>query len=90
YRPGLSDLAYRTRPSIHPARIRPIPFLHSPVSTLYHRRTHSGVATWFQSAPSPSPPSGALVNSRLGLRPRPLRASVRWAARDSARWFITD
>ncbi|CAI9551823.1 unnamed protein product, partial [Staurois parvus] len=39
---------------------------HTSDDALYHCQTYSGVATWSQSAPSPSPPSGALVNKQIG------------------------
>ncbi|CAI9606977.1 unnamed protein product, partial [Staurois parvus] len=57
------------RRSIHPVcqplHIRLL-YPHSSDGALYHCRTYSGVATWSQSAPSPSPPSGALVNKQIG------------------------
>ncbi|CAI9616184.1 unnamed protein product, partial [Staurois parvus] len=61
YRPSLlSDLAYST--SSH----QTFTCCCTTNRCLFHSWLHQGVATWSRFAPSPSPPSGALVNKQVG------------------------
>ncbi|CAI9589510.1 unnamed protein product, partial [Staurois parvus] len=44
-----------------------LPLHPAPASGLFYLSwVYLGAATWFQPAPSPSPPSGALVNKQAG------------------------